>query len=340
MRYYLLPEEGKFYKANLHAHSTVSDGKNTPAQLKELYKSNGYSILAMTDHELLVEHSDLDDEDFLTLTAVEYAIVEKKSWLEAKTLEFNMFARDQHNTTQVCFSPTSVKHGEVWRVPEVKYVGETLKKSFDKEFMQRVIDEANANGFLISLNHPYCSFIDIEDVGELEGLFAMEIYNHDSYMCGYNEYSPNMYEQMLRRGKKLSCIAADDCHGNLPDSNVYCGRYGGWVMIKAKELKYDEVIGALERGDFYASTGPSIEELYVEDDTVHIKCSPAKEIAMLTCHRTFSGRKIAKEGEYFTEATFRFPKGQPYFRFDVIDERGHHANTRAYYPDSIQGDCQ
>ena len=173
MRYYLLPEEGKFYKANLHAHSTVSDGKNTPAQLKELYKSNGYSILAMTDHELLVEHSDLDDEDFLTLTAVEYAIVEKKSWLEAKTLEFNMFARDQHNTTQVCFSPTSVKHGEVWRVPEVKYVGETLKKSFDKEFMQRVIDEANANGFLISLNHPYCSFIDIEDVGELEGLFAM-----------------------------------------------------------------------------------------------------------------------------------------------------------------------
>ena len=39
MRFYLLPEEGIFYKANLHAHSPVSDGKNTPAELKKLYKA-------------------------------------------------------------------------------------------------------------------------------------------------------------------------------------------------------------------------------------------------------------------------------------------------------------
>ena len=340
MRYYLLPEEGKFYKANLHAHSTVSDGKNTPAQLKELYKSNGYSILAMTDHDVLVEHSELDDEDFLTLTSYEYAIVEKKSWLEAKTIEFNMFARDQHNTVQVCFSPNSLKENQKWRIPEIKHVGEQIRKSFDIEFMQRVVDEANANGFLVSLNHPTCSFITPEFFGQLDGLFAMEIYNHDSYMCGYNEYNQSMYEDMLRRGKKISCIAADDCHGNLPDGHTHCGRYGGFVMIKADELKYDKIINALEKGDFYASTGPTIEELYVEDDTVHIKCSPAKEIAMLTCHRTFSGRRIAKEGEYFTEATFRFPKGQPHFRFDVIDERGHHANTRAYYPEEILGGAE
>lgn len=332
MKQYLFPNEGRFYKANFHAHSTVSDGKNTPAELKALYKSNGYSILAMTDHELLVEHSDLDDEDFLTITGVEYAIVEKKPWLEAKTVEFNMFARDQHNTTQVCFSPTSVKHGETWRIPDVKYVGETLKKSFDKEFMQRVIDEANANGFLVSLNHPNCSFITPELFGDFEGLFAMEIYNHDSYICGYNEYNPALYEEMLRRGHWLSPIAADDCHGNLPDDHPHCGRYGGFVMIKASELKYDAVISALEKGDFYASTGPTIEELYVEDGVIHIKCSPVKEIAMQTHHRPMGGRYIAREGEYLTEATFKLPNEQPFFRFDIIDERGHHANTRAYDP--------
>ena len=44
MKYYLLPEEGNFYKANLHAHSTVSDGKNTPEQLKELYKAFGVAV--------------------------------------------------------------------------------------------------------------------------------------------------------------------------------------------------------------------------------------------------------------------------------------------------------
>ena len=30
------------YKANLHSHSTDSDGDLTPEQMKEYYKANGY----------------------------------------------------------------------------------------------------------------------------------------------------------------------------------------------------------------------------------------------------------------------------------------------------------
>ena len=141
---------------------------------------------------------------------------------------------------------------------------------------------------------------------------------------------------MLRRGKRLYCIAADDCHSDRPDNAVNCDRYGGFVMIKAKELTYDKIIGALERGDFYASQGPLIDELYVEDGKVHIKCSPVKYIAMNTEHRPFGGIRIAEEGNYLTEAVFGLPKGQSYMRFDVIDERGRHANTRAYALDEIE----
>jgi len=39
------------YKANLHTHTTRSDGKLTPAATAELYRSKGYRILALTDHE-------------------------------------------------------------------------------------------------------------------------------------------------------------------------------------------------------------------------------------------------------------------------------------------------
>ena len=38
MKKYLLPEKGNFYKANLHTHSTISDGKLTPEAVKEAYK--------------------------------------------------------------------------------------------------------------------------------------------------------------------------------------------------------------------------------------------------------------------------------------------------------------
>ena len=54
MKTYLLPKEGNFYKANLHCHTTVSDGKRTPEEIKELYMRNGYSIVAYTDHEVLI----------------------------------------------------------------------------------------------------------------------------------------------------------------------------------------------------------------------------------------------------------------------------------------------
>ena len=52
MKHYLIPDSGRFYKANLHCHTTVSDGMKTPAEIKALYQANGYSIVAFTDHDV------------------------------------------------------------------------------------------------------------------------------------------------------------------------------------------------------------------------------------------------------------------------------------------------
>ena len=45
----LLPETG-YYKANLHCHTTIFDGKLTPEETKRVYQEQGYSIIAFTDH--------------------------------------------------------------------------------------------------------------------------------------------------------------------------------------------------------------------------------------------------------------------------------------------------
>ncbi len=44
-RIYLLPETGNFYKANLHSHTIVSDGRLKPEESKEIYKQHGYQVL-------------------------------------------------------------------------------------------------------------------------------------------------------------------------------------------------------------------------------------------------------------------------------------------------------
>ena len=74
MKKYLLPEKGEFYKANLHCHTSVSDGGYTPQQVKEMYQKQGYSIVAFTDHDVLVPHPELADDNFLPLNGYEIEI--------------------------------------------------------------------------------------------------------------------------------------------------------------------------------------------------------------------------------------------------------------------------
>ena len=74
MKKYLLPENGSFYKANLHCHSIYSDGKHYPEQIKEMYKERGYSIVAFTDHNMFIPHPELTDENFLSLHGIEMDI--------------------------------------------------------------------------------------------------------------------------------------------------------------------------------------------------------------------------------------------------------------------------
>ena len=75
MRKYLFPQGFPFYKANLHCHSTASDGDFTPQELKEAYKAKGYSVIAYTDHEVMVPHPELNDPDFLALHGYEIEIM-------------------------------------------------------------------------------------------------------------------------------------------------------------------------------------------------------------------------------------------------------------------------
>ena len=58
----------------------------------------------------------------------------------------------------------------------------------------------------------------------------------------------------------------------------------------AKELSYGAVIEALEKGDFYASTGPEIRELSFEGREVLLRCSNARQILVYFTVLTADGK--------------------------------------------------
>ena len=57
MKKFLLPDGLPEFKANLHCHTTVSDGELTPQQIKECYQKAGYSVVAFSDHDRFYTHN-------------------------------------------------------------------------------------------------------------------------------------------------------------------------------------------------------------------------------------------------------------------------------------------
>ena len=110
---YLLPKEGQFYKANLHAHSTLSDGVLTPEDMKRRYKEHGYSILAITDHEFIYDHSAMTEPDFLMINGYEAYVRETSDPTQTrmmKTAHLNFIAKTPDVNKHICVDPAYCKY--------------------------------------------------------------------------------------------------------------------------------------------------------------------------------------------------------------------------------------
>lgn len=333
MKKYLLPHSGQFYKANLHCHSTVSDGEFSPEELKKIYMEKGYSIIAFTDHEVLVPHPELCDETFLALNGCELEIREYGdmfSILDCCHLCF--IALDPDNTSQVCYHSSKYIWGNALQYKDkLKYDKSSadFEREYTPECISKMMQIGRDSGFFVTYNHPSWSEEEKEQYCNYHGMHAMEIYNHSSFVLGYPEYNEKEYDQMLKNGEKIFCIATDDNHNHTPLDSRLCDSFGGFTMIKAEKLDYKEITNALLSGHFYCSQGPEIKELWIEDNEIHIKCSPADKIVMNTGIREAHVRY--SEDAPLTEASFKINPLLRYVRITVTDKNGLHANTNAYF---------
>ncbi len=341
----LLPETGTYYKANMHCHSTFSDGHATVEELKEIYKRHGYSIVAFTDHNVMLDHSDLNDSGFMAITGYEMDVNDEsngRSRSHTPCTHICFYSKDPHNTAIPCFHPQYIRHGQL-----VEELRATQKYSGTPDYIRDywnvndMIEKTCREGFLACFNHPTWSEQDLDDYRNIRGVFAMEIYNHGCAVDGYPEFNDHAYDEMLRRGNKIFCIASDDNHNKRPEGHPRWDSCGGFIMIKAEKLEYNTIMKALEKGDFYASTGPEIYDLWVEGEEIHIRCSPVEKIAYTTYGRRASVATGEKVGDKITEAVLKASGTEDrYGRITLYDGAGHFAWTRAYFdPCHMENGC-
>ena len=334
MKKYLLANTKNAYKANLHAHTNISDGKLSPEELKALYKSNGYSVVAYTDHDLFIPHPELTDSEFIALSGVEVQFNGSNCYPGVpgeKKCHICLIAKSPDTVEQPCWREdyayigNAAKHRDRVRFCKDSY---GFTREYSPACINKLVSIAKKEGFFATYNHPAWSLEGYEQYIHYSEFDALEIYNTACEMLGYTSSCPGIYDDMLRNGRRVFAVAADDVHGGVDDC------FGGFVMIKADELEYTAVTEALANGDFYASTGPLFREIYMEDGKLYIRTSDVVWIGLTTDGRR-SKCVHSANGEALNEAVFLLNFDCRYFRITVRDARGNFAYTNAFFAEGV-----
>jgi len=335
----LIDEHTPQYKANLHCHTKNSDGSLSPEQIKEAYKARGYSAVAFTDHEHIINNSHLTDSEFIALVGCEIAI---KEFPEGSTLthpnmkatHLCLYAEDPTCEITPCYNSVA-DHFINDRVRDkIKHEGE-FRREYGKTCINKIIRACHERGFLVCYNHPSWSLESAEDYLGYEGADFIEIINTGSVVKGlYSDEAA--YAEMLRAGKKIYLTAADDNHNRTPLDSPHSDSFGAFVMICAKSLGYRELISALKDGEFYASEGPEIYSLLYDGGKIQIKCSPARKISVLSSGRRCRAYYPEEGCDLITAATLATPDKDDGFRLKIEDKDGKCAFTQFFPLDSLE----
>jgi predicted metal-dependent phosphoesterase TrpH len=170
--------EGKWYKANFHTHTTLSDGDvNLPIRAKQ-YRDKGYQVLVVTDHEKTNNVAGYSDANFLLISGMETHPACPSAKIPYHLVCVNVpfgFRRDPNMTAQ------------------------------------QVIDTVRSVGGEVIFAHPYWSGHTINEMTAVSGYMGMEVYNSvcNDFGRGYNSVH---WDQLMNTGKIIPAVADEDVH--------------------------------------------------------------------------------------------------------------------------------
>ena len=107
----------------------------------------------------------------------------------------------------------------------------------------------------------------------------------------------------------------------------------GWIMVRASELSAPALVDAIDRGDFYASTGVEVREYEVTGQGIRLKL-PADGRFAETRYSTFfvgkGGQVLKRDGT--AEPAYRFKGDELYVRARVVASNGARAWLQPVFP--------
>jgi hypothetical protein len=208
---------------------------------------------------------------------------------------------------------------------------ENYSNEFTIENYQRFVDLTTENGGFAVLVHPnrfFSNYWSLEDIFKMERFLGIEVYNGD----GNPEYDIafDKWDALLSAGRKVWGFGNDDSH-------VYGQEKRAWNVVMAKDNTNEGIMDAIQKGNFYVSTGYGFDAIRVEGNTVIADLRSNELLDKMYKYVTFFG----KDGQVLQETTGRIKQAkyeckgdEGYVRIAVYLEGGYSAFSQPLFVDN------
>jgi hypothetical protein len=298
--------EGRWYKGNTHTHTVNSDGDSTPDEVVRWYREHGYQFLVLTDHNYVTAVDGLNGvhgaaEKFLVIPGEEVT-----SSAESKPVHVNGLA--------------------------VEALVQPPKAASIREALQQSVDGIRAVKGVPHVNHPNFGWaLTPDDLRQVERTRLFEIFNgHPQVNNAGGGGTPSLeevWDRILTSGRLMYGIAVDDAHHfKRPGDPSASGPGRGWVVVRAPRLEPRAIVEALDRGEFYASTGVELTayEATASGITLKVRAPAWSRYRVQFIGR--GGQVLSEQVEPSASYTFKGDEG--YVRAKILESNGLNAWTQ------------
>ncbi len=296
----------RWYKGNTHTHTLNSDGDSTPDEVARWYREHGYRFLVLSDHNVLTGVDGLNavhamSEQFLLIKGEELSDRFGDKPIHINGLDVSALVEPQHGSSVA-------------------------------DVVQRSVDAIRGVGGIPHINHPNFGWaITVDDLKAIRNDRLFEVYNghHQVNNLGGGGV-PGMeevWDRILSSGKLIFGLADDDAHVfKQPGNPDVPGPGRGWVMVRAERLAARPIVEALDRGEFYATTGVELADYQVSGSAIAITIKPV----LSSKYRVqFIGRNGVVLGESIANpAVYTFKGDELYVRAKILESNGRVAWTQ------------
>jgi hypothetical protein len=296
-------EQPRWFKGNTHTHTLNSDGDSTPDEVVRWYREHGYQFLVLTDHNFLTSIEGLNalhgaDDRFLLI-------------------------RGEEVTDRFGDKPLHVNGLDLGRIVQPQG-GQSVV-----DVLQRNVDAIRKERAVPHINHPNFRWaITPDELRQVRNTKLFEIYNGHPQVNNVGGGGvpglEEIWDALLSNGQIIYGIAVDDAHVfKQPGNPNVAGPGRGWVVVRAARLDAASLMEALERGDFYASTGVVLDEVRADAKslTVTVKADSWSKYRIQFIGR--QGRVLQEVAE--PTATYAMVGDEGYVRARVLESNGRYA---------------